>query len=150
MKYLKPHPINESNDIDIKHDIEDILLELNDKGIWTEVKIKSDNDQRNSTLAASYVMHVFNTKPKAYEITMQRDILDTDEPNYYENFYERVKWIEVEEVVDRLIEFFKLKGYNKLSIMVDGSVDREDINWINFIKVNGDYEFDSLTFWFSN
>jgi len=53
-------------------------------------------------------------------------------------------------VVDRLIEFLKSKGYNKLSIMVDGSVDREDINWINFIKVTGDYEFDSLTFWFSN
>lgn len=78
---------------------------------------------------------------------MQRDIEDSD---YYENFYERVKWIEVEEVVDRLIEFFKLKGYNKLSIMVDGSVDRESINWIEDMKVKKDYEFDSLTFWFSN
>lgn len=37
MKYLKPHPINESVDSDIKHDIEDILLDLNDKGIWTNV-----------------------------------------------------------------------------------------------------------------
>ncbi len=136
MKYLKPHPISESVDSDIKHDIEDILLDLNDKGIWTEVNIKAIK------------LKVFNpTKPKSYEITIQRDIQDSD---HYDTYYEQVKWIEVEEVVDRLIEFLKSKGYNKLSIMVDGSVDREDINWINFIKVTGDYEFDSLTFWFSN
>ena len=138
MKYLKSHPINESVDSDIKHDIEDILLDLNDNGIWTEV-----------TPVESYHPVTFDEVRK-FEITIQRDILDTDEPDYYENFYERVKWIEVEEVVDRLIEFLKSKGYDKLSIMVDGSVDREDMKWIKDIKTKGDYEFDSLTFWFSN
>ena len=134
MKYLKPHPINESVDSDIKHDIEDILLDLNDKGIWTEV-----------IPVESYHPTTFD-EVKKFEITMQRDIEDSD---YYEDFYEQVKWNEIEEVVDRLIDFLKSKRYDKLSIMVDGSVDREDINWVEDMKTKGDYEFDSLTFWFS-
>lgn len=139
MKYLKSYRIFESNDptdSEIYLTINDILIELGDIGILTEI-VPVD----------SYDPITFDAIENAsYEISIQGDLENSDQ---YENYYEQIKWNDIEEVVDRLIEYLESKGYNKLSIMVDGSVDREDKKWIEDMKVKGDYEFDSLTLKFS-
>lgn len=149
MKYLKSYTlyervskkttIFESSDpteSKIYQDIHDILLELNDNGIWTEI-VPVD----------SYNPITFDeVKESKYEITIQGGLLDSD---HHDSYLETIKWGDIEKVVIRLIDYLESKGYSKLSIMVDGSVDRENKEWINKMKNKQEYEFDSLTFYFS-
>ena len=144
MKYLKSYTIFESSDPTeskiyqselIFWVIHDILLELNDNGIWTEI-----------VPVEGYDPITFDAIEDSYEVTIQGELLDSD---HHDSYLETIKWGDIEEVALRLIDYLESKGYSKLSIMVDGSVDRENKEWVNKMKNKQEYEFDSLTFYFS-
>ena len=148
MKYLKSYTlyervskktkIFESSDPTesmIYQDIHDILLELNDNGIWTEI-----------VPVEGYDPITFDAIEDSYEVTIQGELLDSD---HHDSYTETIKWGDIEEVTLRLIDYLESKGYSKLSIKVDYSVDRENKEWVNKMKNKQEYEFDSLTFYFS-
>jgi hypothetical protein len=139
MKYLKSYTlyervskktkIFESSDpteSKIYQDIHDILLELNDNGIWTEIVPVEGYDPITFDAIESY------------EVTIQEELIP-----------ETIKWGDIEEVVLRLIDYLESEGYSKLSIKVDYSVDRENKEWVNQMSNKQEYEFESLTFYFS-
>jgi hypothetical protein len=137
MRYLKTYKIFESSDpteSEIYLNIQDIILELNDNGIWTEI-----------VPVEGYDPITFDTI-ESYEVTIQGELINIDQ---YNSYTETIKWGDIEEVALRLIDYLESEGYSKLSIKVDYSVDRENKEWINQMKNKQEYEFDSLTFYFS-
>jgi len=140
MRYLKSYKIFESSDpteSKIYQDIQDILVELNDVGILTEI-VPVDG----------YDPITFDTIEEfKYEITIQGKLLDSD---WDDSYYDPIKWGDIEEVVLRLVDFMKMKGYNGLSIMVDSrSYEHSSKDWLAQMSNKQEYEFDSLTFTFS-
>jgi hypothetical protein len=150
MKYLKSYTlyervskktkIFESSDpteSKIYQDIHDILLELNDNGIWTEI-----------VPVEGYDPITFDAIEDSYEVTIQGAFSSLFRLSHHDS----IKWGDIEEVALRLIDYLESEGYSKLSIKVDYSVDRENKEWVNKMKTfkyKQEYEFDSLTFYFS-
>lgn len=118
MKYVK---LFESfSDIDtLVQDAKDICLELNDAGIETECEY-------NNPVVLSGISY----------------------PGYISIYVEVnttfVVWDEVEEVIDRLIDYFESCGWGISTILIDDYRVSNPKEWIEDMRIKDTYSFDDL------
>lgn len=148
MKYLKTYTLFErvyeetkifetSINSELYHDIKDITAELGDNGILTEIVPVDGYDP----------VTLDTIEESEYEITIHGEAYEHD---YYDTYYDTIKWGDIEDVVLRLVDFMEMMGYNFLSIMVDGRFyEHSSKDWLASMKYKDEYELDSLTIKFS-
>jgi hypothetical protein len=130
MKYLKIFESFSSIE-ELVQDAKDICLELNDVNIRTECYYNNP--------------YVLNSEPHPGFITvgMERTEFEDDDMGYGLAGY--LEWREVEEVVDRLVDYFELNGWNLVSIMTDGDNLIHPKKWIENLRKRDSYTFSGLT-----
>jgi hypothetical protein len=130
MKYLKLFESFSSIE-ELVQDAKDICLELNDVNIRTECYYNN-----------SYVL---NSEPHPGFITvgMERTEFEDDDIGYSLAGY--LEWREVEEVVDRLVDYFESNNWNLVSIMTDGDNLIHPKKWIENLRKRDSYTFSGLT-----
>ena len=74
---------------------------------------------------------------------MERTEFEDDEDD--DCFYLFVEWHEVEEVVDRLIEYFESNGWKLISILMDADNLINPKEWIETLRKKESYTFSGLT-----
>jgi len=128
MKYLK---LFES----LVQDAKDICLELNDANIRTECYYNNP-----------YVLDG-KSQPGFITIGMERTEFEDDEDDdcFWANENLVVEWHEVEEVVDRLIDYFELNNWNLYAIMMDDDNLINPKEWIETLRKRVNYKFSGLT-----
>jgi hypothetical protein len=158
MKYLKTYTLFErvsketkifedSMNSELYHDIKDITAELGDNGILTEIVPVDGYDP----------VTLDTIEESEYEITIHGEAYEHD---YYDTYYDTIKWGDIEDVVLRLVDFMEMMGYNFLSIAtkpttlilstVDGrSYKHSPKDWLTNMKYKDEYVLDSLTLKFS-
>jgi hypothetical protein len=139
MKYLKLFESFSSID-DLVQDAKDICLELNDANIRTECYYN------NSYVVGRYQLGGFIT------IGMERTEFEDDDMGY--GLAGDLEWHEVEEVVDRLIDYFESNNWRLSTIMMDGdNLINTNTNgstnfgkeWIETLRKKVSYTFSGLT-----
>jgi hypothetical protein len=116
-KFLEPNSI-------VK-ELNDICIELNDIGIYTEC----------SWFPPSVIL---GTKSGGYISVGMEKYDDSD-------YIDTMNWNEISKVVDRIEYFIKGEGWYLSSISIDGDTLKED-QANQFIKTQSDYEFSGITF----
>jgi len=118
-KFLEPNSI-------VK-ELNDICIELNDIGIYTEC----------SWFPPSVIL---GTKSGGYiSVGMEKHLDDSND------YIDPMNWNEISEVVDIIIYFIEGEGWYLSSISIDGDTLRQD-QANHFIKSPIDYEFGGITF----
>ena len=130
MKYLKLFESFSSIE-DLVQDAKDICLELNDVNIRTECYYN------NSYVVGRYQLAGFIT------IGMERTEFEDDDMGYGLAGY--LEWHEVEEVVDRLIDYFESNNWRLSTIMMDGDNLINPKEWIETLRKKVSYTFSGLT-----
>ena len=130
MKYIKLFESFISKE-ELVQDANDICLELNDNNIRTECHYNNP-----------YVLDG-KSQPGFITIGMERTEFEDDEDD--DCFYLFVEWHEVEEVVDRLIEYFESNNWNLYAIMMDGDNLINPKEWIETLRKKVNYTFSGLT-----
>jgi hypothetical protein len=130
MKYLKLFESFSSIE-DLVQDARDICLELNDNNIETKC----------------YYNHPFvsNSKLQSGFITigMERTEFEDDDMGY--GLAGILEWHEVEEVVDRLIDYLESNNWKLASILMDGDNLINPKEWIETLRKKVSYTFSGLT-----
>lgn len=132
MKHLKSYKIFESLSSieDLIQDAKDICLELNDDNIRTECyhTVFNQTDVQK--------------QPVFITVGMERtEYLDDD---YGYGLAGILVWNEIEEVVDRLIEYFESNNWNLSSMMMDGDNLIHPKKWIENLRKKDSYTFSGL------
>lgn len=130
MKYIKLFESFISKE-ELVQDANDICLELNDNNIRTECHYNNP-----------YVLDG-KSQPGFITIVMERTEFEDDEDD--DCFYLFVEWHEVEEVVDRLIEYFESNGWKLISILIDADNLINPKEWIETLRKKESYKFSGLT-----
>lgn len=140
MKYLKlfesfksiPKHLLVNN---LLQEAKDICLELNDANIRTECYYNNP-----------YVLDG-KSQPGFITIGMERAEFENDEDDdcFWANENLFVEWHEVEEVVDRLIDYFELNNWNLYAIMMDDDNLINPKEWIETLRKKVNYKFSGLT-----
>jgi len=130
MKYLKLFESFSSIE-ELVQDAKDICLELNDANIRTECYYNNP--------------YVLNSEPHPGFITvgMERTEFEDDDMGYGLAGY--LEWCEVEEVVDRLIDYFESNNWNLVSIMMDADNLINPKEWVEKLRKKESYTFSGLT-----
>jgi len=130
MKYLKLFESFSSIE-ELVQEAKDICLELNDVNIRTECYYNNP--------------YVLNSEPHPGFITvgMERTEFEDDDMGYSLAGY--LEWREVEEVVDRLVDYFESNNWNLVSIMTDGDNLIHPKKWIENLRKRDSYTFSGLT-----
>ena len=126
MKYIKLFESFSSIE-DLVQDAKDICLELNDANIRTECYGKSH--------------------PGFIKVGMERTEYEDDDMGYGLAGY--LEWHEIEEVVDRLIEYFESNGWNLSKIMMDGDNLINPKEWIETLRKKVSYTFSGISISFT-
>ena len=126
MKYIKLFESFISKE-ELVQDANDICLELIDNNIRTECHYNNDLIDFRSFIT----------------IGMERTEFEDDEDD--DCFYLFVEWHEVEEVVDRLIEYFESNGWKLISILMDADNLINPKEWIETLRKKVNYTFSGLT-----
>ena len=126
MKYIKLFESFISKE-ELVQDANDICLELNDNNIRTECHYNNDLIDFRRFIT----------------IGMERTEFEDDEDD--DCFYLFVEWHEVEEVVDRLIEYFESNGWKLISILMDADNLINPKEWIETLRKKESYTFSGLT-----
>ena len=130
MKYIKLFESFISKE-ELVQDANDICLELNDNNIRTECHYNNP-----------YVLDG-KSQPGFITIGMERTEFEDDEDD--DCFYLFVEWHEVEEVVDRLIEYIESNGWKLISILMDADNLINPKEWIETLRKKVNYTFSGLT-----
>ena len=130
MKYIKLFESFISKE-ELVQDAKDICLELNDVNIRTECYYNNP--------------YVLNSEPHPGFITvgMERTEFEDDDMGYGLAGY--LEWREVEEVVDRLIDYFESNNWNLVSIMMDADNLINPKEWVEKLRKKESYTFSGLT-----
>ncbi len=132
MKYIKLFESFISKE-ELVQDANDICLELNDNNIRTECYYNNP--------------YVLDGKSQPGFITVGMEKMYGDEEWSYDA--DILEWHEVEEVVDRLIEYFESNGWKLSVIMTDGDNLINPKEWVETLRKkapNGkNYVFSGLT-----
>lgn len=132
MKYLKLFESFNSIE-ELVNDANDICLELNDNNIRTECYYNNP--------------YVLNGESQPGFITVGMEKMYGDNEFSYDA--DILEWHQVEEVVDRLIEYFESNGWELSSILTDGDNLIHPKKWIETLRKkapNGkNYVFSGLT-----
>jgi effector-binding domain-containing protein len=130
MKYLKLFESFSSIE-ELVQEAKEICLELNDDNIRT------DCYYNNSYVADG------KSQPGFITIGIERTEFEDDDMGYGLAGY--LEWHEVEEVVDRLIDYFESNGWHLSSIMMDGDNLINPKEWIETLRKKVSYTFSGLT-----
>jgi hypothetical protein len=130
MKHLKSYKIFESFSSieDLLQEAKEICLELNDANIRTECYHTVFNQT------------VDQKQPVFITVGMERT-------EYFDDGYGLagiLVWNEIEEVVDRLIEYFESNNWNLSSMMMDGDSLIHPKKWIENLRKKDSYTFSGL------
>lgn len=130
MKYIKLFESFISKE-ELVQDANDICLELNDNNIRTECHYNNDLIDFRRFIT----------------IGMERTEFEDDEDDdcFWDNENLFVEWHEVEEVVDRLIEYFESNGWKLISILMDADNLINPKEWIETLRKKESYTFSGLT-----
>jgi len=128
MKYLKLFESFNSIE-ELINDAKDICLELNDNNIKTDCYY-------NHPYVADGKLH-----PGFITVGMEKMYGD-DEFSYDADILE---WHQVEEAVDRLIEYFESNGWKLVSILMDGDNLINPKEWVETLRKKVNYTFSGLT-----
>ena len=130
MKYLKLFESFSSIE-DLVQEAKDICLELNDANIRTECYYNNP--------------YVLNSEqhPGFITVGMERTEFEDDDMGYDLAAY--LEWREVEEVVDRLIDYFESNNWNLVSIMMDADNLINPKEWVEKLRKKESYTFSGLT-----
>lgn len=115
---------------DLVKDGNDICLELNDNNIRTECYYRDP--------------YVYDGKSHPGFITVQMERTEYEDDDMGYGMAGILEWREVEEVVDRLIEYFESNGWNLSTIMTDGDNLIHPKKWIENLRKRV-YTFSGLT-----
>lgn len=124
MKYLKLFESFVSKE-ELIQDAKDICLELNDANIKTDC----------------YYNNPYVSGPGFITVGIERFEGDGDR---YDEF-ELIEWHEVEEVVDRLVDYFESNDWILTSILMDGDNLIDPKDWIKRLRNKDSYKFSGLT-----
>ena len=130
MKYIKLFESFSSID-DLVQDAKDICLELNDVNIRTECYYNNP-----------YVGDG-KSQPGFITVGMERTEFEDDGMGYGLAGY--LEWHQVEEVVDRLIEYFESNGWKLISVLMDADNLIHPKKWIENLRKKVSYTFSGLT-----
>lgn len=130
MRYLKLFESFSSID-DLVQDAKDICLELNDDNIRTVCQYNNPY-VINSELNSGFIT-----------IGMERTEFEDDDMGY--GLASDLEWHEVEEVVDRLIDYFESNNWSLSSIIMDGDNLINPKEWIETLRKKVSYTFSGLT-----
>ena len=130
MRYLKLF-VSLSSVEDLLQDAKDICLELNDANIRTVC-------QYNNPYVEDSKLH-----PGFITIGMERTEFEDDDMGYGLAGY--LEWYEVEEVVDRLVDYFESNNWSLSTIMMDGDNLINPKEWIETLRKKVSYTFSGLT-----
>ena len=130
MRYLKLFESFSSIE-DLVQDTKDICLELNDANIRTVCQYNHP--------------YVLNSEPHPGFITigMERTEFEDDDMGY--GLAGDLEWQEVEEVVDRLVDYFESNNWSLSTIMMDGDNLINPKEWIETLRKKVSYTFSGLT-----
>jgi hypothetical protein len=133
MKYLKLFESFSSIE-DLVQEAKEICLELNDANIRTECRYNNP-----------YVPYVLNSELHSGFITigMERTEFEDDDMGYGLAGY--LEWHEVEEVVDRLVDYFESNNWSLSKIMMDGDNLINPKEWIETLRKKVSYTFSGLS-----
>jgi hypothetical protein len=134
MKYIKLFESFSSIE-DLVQDAKDICLELNDANIRTECYY-------NNPFVGDGKSH-----PGFIKVGMERTEYEDDDMGYGLAGY--LEWHEIEEVVDRLIEYFESNGWNLSKIMMDGDNLINPKEWIETLRKKVSYTFSGISISFT-
>lgn len=127
MKYLKLFESFNSIE-ELVNDANDICLELNDNNIITECYYNNP--------------YVVGGESHPGFITVGMEKSYGDEEWSYDDVLE---WHQVEEVVDRLIEYFESNNWKLVSILMDADNLIHPKKWIEALRKKESYTFSGLT-----
>ena len=128
MKYIKLFESFISKE-ELVQDANDICLELNDNNIRTECYYNNP-----------YVVDG-ESHPGFITVGMEKSYGD-EEWSYDDDV---LQWHQVEEVVDRLIEYFESNGWKLISILMDSDNLIHPKKWIETLRKKDSYTFSGLT-----
>ena len=134
MKYIKLFESFSSIE-DLVQDAKDICLELNDANIRTECYY-------NNPFVGDGKSH-----PGFIKVGMERTEYEDDDMGYGLAGY--LEWHEIEEVVDRLIEYFESNGWKLSKIMMDGDNLINPKEWIETLRKKVSYTFSGISISFT-
>ena len=134
MKYIKLFESFSSIE-DLVQDAKDICLELNDANIRTECYYNNP-----------YVVDG-KSHPGFIKVGMERTEYEDDDMGYGLAGY--LEWHEIEEVVDRLIEYFESNGWKLSKIMMDGDNLINPKEWIETLRKKVSYTFSGISISFT-
>ena len=127
MKYIKLFESFISKE-DLVKDGNDICLELNDNNIRTECYYRDP--------------YVYDGKSHPGFMTVEMERTHHEDSEF--EFMDILEWREVEEVVDRLIEYFESNNWNLSSIMMDGDNLINPKEWVETLRKKVSYTFSGL------
>ena len=130
MKYLKLFESFSSIE-DLVQDAKDICLEINDVNIRTVCQYNNPYDGDGKS------------QPGFITIGMERTEFEDDDMGY--GLAGDLEWHEVEEVVDRLIDYFESNNWSLSTIMMDGDNLINPKEWIETLRKKVSYTFSGLT-----
>jgi hypothetical protein len=130
MKYLKLFESFSSID-DLVQDAKDICLELNDVNIRTVCQYNNP--------------HVLNSELHTGFITIGMERIEFEDDDMGYGLAGDLEWHEVEEVVDRLIDYFESNNWSLSTIMMDGDNLINPKEWIETLRKKVSYTFSGLT-----
>ena len=128
MKYLKLFESFNSIE-ELVNDAKDICLELNDDNIRTECYYNNP--------------YVVDGKSHPGFITVGMEKMYGDNEFSYDA--DILEWHQVEEVVDRLIEYFESNGWKLVSVLMDSDNLINPKEWIETLRKKVSYTFSGLT-----
>jgi hypothetical protein len=130
MKYLKLFESFISRE-ELVQDAKDICLELNDNNIVTKC----------------YYNHPYiadrKLNPGFITIGIERIEYEDDDMGY--GLAGILEWHEIEEVIDRLIEYFESNNWKLASILMDGDNLINPKEWVETLRKKVSYTFSGLT-----
>jgi len=130
MKYLKLFESFSSIE-DLVQDAKDICLEINDVNIRTVCQYNNPYDGDGKS------------QPGFITIGMERTEFEDDDMGY--GLAGDLEWHEVEEVVDRLIDYFESNNWSLSTIMMDGDNLINPKEWVETLRKKVSYTFSGLT-----
>jgi hypothetical protein len=130
MKYIKLFESFSSIE-DLVQEAKEICLELNDANIRTECQYNN--------------VYVLNSELHSGFITIgvERTEFEDDDMGY--GLAGHLEWHEVEEVVDRLVDYFESNNWSLSTIMMDGDNLINPKEWIETLRKKVSYTFSGLT-----